>query len=156
MPVEEPRLLEQTRGLDFGKGFYLTAREGQASEFSVDVTYRRKLGVPTVSVYDFDMETAKQVMDILVFPEPNAEWLEFVRDNRLKIYTGKQYDVINGHVADDRVYLVLQALVIRQFSIETAIAELKPYKLFDQYCFATEKALSMLKFVKSITLREGK
>jgi len=108
-----------------------------------------------VSVYEFDIETAKRKLDILVFPEPNEEWIGFIRDNRLKAYTGKQYDVINGPVANDRVFLTLQALIIGQFTVEAAIAALKPYKLFDQYCFATEKALSMLKFVKSTTLLEA-
>ena len=30
MAVERPRLIEQTRGLDFGAGFYLTTSESQA------------------------------------------------------------------------------------------------------------------------------
>jgi len=151
MIVEEPRLISQTRGLDFGHGFYLTTREEQAKDFSEYVTYRRKQGVPTVNIFEFDIDIAEQSLDFLVFTEPNAEWLEFVRDNRLKTYAGKQYDVIVGPVADDRVFLTLQALVIGQFTIEAALVALKPYELYDQYCLATEKALSMLKFVISIT-----
>jgi hypothetical protein len=66
-------------------------------------------------------------------------------------YTGKQYDVIHGPVANDRVFLSLQAFVIGEFTIEAMLSALKPYKLFDQYCFATEKALSMLTFLRSVT-----
>lgn len=156
LTVEEPRLMEQTRGLDFGAGFYLTSRVKQAGEFSEDITHRRKQGIPTVSVYEFDEIAAEKTLDIAVFPEPNAEWLEFVRDNRLKIYSGKKYDIIVGPVANDRVYLALQALIIGELSIEAALVVLKPYKLFDQYCLATEKALLMLKFVKSIPFAGGK
>jgi len=154
--VEKPRLVEQTRGLDFGRGFYLTTREVQAREFSEDVTYRRKQGKPTVNVYEYDEVTAVQTLDIIVFPEANAEWLEFIRDNRLKAYNGKQYDVLIGPVADDRVFLTLQGLIMGQFTIEAALLMLKPYKLFDQYCMATKKALPMLNFVKSITQQEEK
>ena len=34
LTVEKPRLIEQTRGLDFGAGFYLTTNETQAVRFS--------------------------------------------------------------------------------------------------------------------------
>ena len=148
--VEEPRLISQARGLDFGQGFYLTTREEQAKDFAEGVTYRRKQGVPTISVFEFDIDAVKQTLDFLVFPEPNAEWLEFISDNRLKTYTGKKYDVIAGPVADDRVFLTLQALLIGQFTIEAALIALKPYKLYDQYCLTTDKALSMLRFVISV------
>ena len=155
LPVKKPRLIEQTRGLDFGAGFYLTTREEQAYGFAETIVTRRKTGVPTVSVYEFDEIEAQTVLDIAVFPEPNAEWLAFVRDNRLMVYSGKQYDVIFGPVANDRVFPTILALVIGQFSIEAALLQLKPNKLFDQYCFASEKALSMLRFIKSMELSEG-
>ena len=150
--IEEPRLIEQTRGLDFGAGFYLTAKEEQAKDFSATVVRRRKAGNPTVSIFEYDESAANKVLDILYFSEPNADWLTFVRDNRLKSYTGKQYDVIIGPVANDRVFPTIQALVIGQFSIEAALVELRPYKLFNQYCFTTEKALSMLRFIEYTTM----
>jgi hypothetical protein len=152
--VEKPRLIEQTRGLDFGAGFYLTTREEQARDFADIIVNRRKSGIPTVNVYNIDEDTARKVLEIHTFPEPNAEWLEFIRENRLKSYSGKQYDVIIGPVANDRVYPTLLALVSGQFNIEAALVAIKPYKLFDQYCLATGKALSLLTFVKAIKLSE--
>jgi len=147
MTIEQPRLLGQTRGLDFGSGFYLTTREEQAEGFAATIVNRRKTGIPTISVFEYDETAAKESLDIMTFPEPDADWLTFVRDNRLKAYSGKQYDVIIGPVANDRVYPTIQGLVIGQFSIEAALVALRPYKLFDQYCFATEKALSTMRFV---------
>ena len=146
MTIEQPRLLGQTRGLDFGAGFYLTTREEQAKDFAETVVNRRRKGIPTVSAFEYDETAAKKALDILTFSEPDADWLAFVRDNRLKAYSGKQFDVIIGPVANDRVYPTIQGLVIGQFSIEAALVALRPYKLFDQYCFATEKALSTLRF----------
>ena len=32
--VKNPRLVEPSRGLDFGAGFYLTTSEGQAARFA--------------------------------------------------------------------------------------------------------------------------
>ena len=54
MEIARPRLVRQTRGLDFGAGFYLTTSEEQARGFSDTVVSRRKGGVATVSVYEFD------------------------------------------------------------------------------------------------------
>jgi hypothetical protein len=154
--VAEPRLLKHTRGLDFGQGFYLSVNQKQAATFSERVLKRSNTGVPTVSTYEFNEAAAKHKLDMLLFPEPNAEWLAFVKDNRLKAYSGQQYDVIGGPVANDNVFPTIQALVIGQFTIEAALVALKPFKLFDQYCFATEKALSELKFVNSTTTWEGR
>jgi len=154
LPVNKPRLIEQTRGLDFGAGFYMTARQIQAYDFAEAVTYRRKQGIPTVSVYEFDEKIADKSLDIKIFSEANAQWLEFVKENRLKIYAGKQYDIIIGPVSDDRVFLTLQGLIIGQFTAEVALSILKPYKLYDQYCMATDAALSTLIYKKSVTSRE--
>jgi hypothetical protein len=156
MAVEKPRLIEQTRGLDFGAGFYMTTNEEQAKRFADAVVKRRKTGLPTASVYEYDEATAKETLDIAVFPEANAEWLEFVRDNRLKSYTGKRYDIVLGPVANDRVFPTIQALVIGQFTVEAALVALKPFKLFNQYCFTTERAMSLLSFVESIETGGGK
>lgn len=155
MAVEEPQLQKQTRGLDFGAGFYLTTREEQARGFADRIFDRRNKGRPTVSFYEFDDVAAKQSLNFLVFHEPNEKWLEFVRDNRLKMHLSIQYDVIVGPVANDRVFPTLQALVIGQFSVEAALVSIKPYKLFNQYCFASSAALSMLIYKKSVKRQEG-
>ena len=152
--VEKPRLIKQMRGLDFGNGFYLTTKENQAQDFAEIIVNRRKSGIPIINIYEFDSDTAQRELEIFIFPEANAQWLEFIKDNRLNSYTGKQYDAIIGPVANDRVYPTLLALVSGQFSVEAALVAIKPYKLFDQYCLATEKALTFLKFIQSKCLRE--
>ena len=149
LAVNKPQLLPHTRGLDFGAGFYLTTNEIQARTFSEIIVSRRQTGIPTVSIYEIDEAAARETLNIAQFPEPNAEWLEFVRDNRLQTYSGKEYDIIIGPVANDRVYPTILALVIGQFTVEAALVALKPFKLYDQYCFASKKALSFLKFVNS-------
>ena len=82
--VEKPRLIDQTRGLDFGAGFYLTTSKAQAERFSEIVVNRRKNGVATVSIYEFDMDVAEKKLVIRKFESANTEWLRFVMDNRLK------------------------------------------------------------------------
>jgi len=150
--VVKPVLIKQLRGLDFGAGFYLTSKEQQATDFARIVVKRRQSGFPIVSVYEYDENSAASELEILRFKEADLGWLEFVRDNRFKVYSGKLFDVIIGPVANDRVYPTIQAFMIGQFSAEAALLELKTRKLYDQYCFASERALSMLQLVETIAV----
>lgn len=155
LAVEKPRLVEQTRGLDFGAGFYLTTNESQAIQFSRIVVNRRKIGVATVSIYEFDMDGAEKTLAIRKFERANAEWLRFVADNRLKIYQGDTYDIVVGAVANDIVMPTIQAFLGGFLTEEAALITLKTSKLVDQVCLKSEKAISMLRFVKSYDTRGG-
>jgi hypothetical protein len=147
--VEEPRLIEQVRGLDFGQGFYLTTSESQAIRFSGIVVKRRKTGIASVSVYEFDMETAEKTLSILKFDRADAKWLEFIVSNRFKTYRGDAYDIVVGAVANDTVMPAIQAYLGGFFNEEATLITLKASKLADQVCLKSEKAMSLLRFVKS-------
>ena len=58
--VNKPSLIVQTRGLDFGPGFYLTTNEEQAVRFSGIVVKRKKEGSAIVNVYTFDIAAAEK------------------------------------------------------------------------------------------------
>ena len=159
--VETPLLIEQTRGLDFGAGFYLTTEEKQAIQFSQIIVNRRKYGIATVSVYDFDMETVEEkategTFSILRFRNADVDWLRFVTENRLKTYSGKLYDMVIGAVANDAVMPTIQAFLGGFLNEEAAIITLKASRLTDQVCLKSEQALSFLRFVRSYeTLTKG-
>ena len=154
--VEKPQLVEQTRGLDFGAGFYLTTDETQAVRFSQVVTERRKRGTPIVSTFDFDIETAENVLAILKFERADVEWFRFVVNNRMKIYTGDEYDIVIGAVANDAVMPSIQAFMGGFLSEEAAIISLETSKLVDQVCLKSERALTMLHFIKTYIARQGR
>ena len=153
LAIEKPQLVEQQRGLDFGTGFYLTTNEVQAVRFSEIVVNRRKSGIPTVSVYEFDIETAERILNILRFESANAEWLRFITDNRFKIYKGDIYDLVIGAVANDKVMPTIQAFLGGFINHEAALITLKTSRLIDQVCLKSERALSLLRFVKSFEAR---
>jgi len=150
--VGKPQLIKQTRGLDFGAGFYLTSREEQAKRFSEIVVDRRKNGVATVSVYEFDNTLSETTLNIHKFTSANERWLRFVTENRFKTYIGENFDIVIGAVANDTVMPTIQAFLGGFINEEATIITLKTSKLFDQWCFKTVKALSLLKFVKSYTV----
>jgi hypothetical protein len=72
--VQEPRLLRQTRGLDFGLGFYLTTDQAQAARFSEIIVARRKYGAATFSVYDFDMAGAERTLAVPMADRSMTWW----------------------------------------------------------------------------------
>jgi len=148
--VKNPRIIvRKNRGLDFGHGFYTTTNREQAVNFTKSVMRRTGIATRKVSVYEFDHDKAKLELDILQFKETNLEWLEFVRQNRFSIYNGKNYDLVIGPVANDDVFPTLQAYLEGIIPAEATIAGLKVKKLYNQYCFLTERSLIFLKFVKS-------
>jgi len=156
LAVETPKLISQTRGLDFGAGFYLTTSEEQAARFSKIVFKRRKSGIPTVSIFEFNMELAEKSLNIRKFSVPDKEWLGFVADKRLKTYTGEEYDVVIGAVANDTVMPTIQAYLSGFINEEATLIALKAGNLVDQICVKSERGLSMLRFISSNTIKEAK
>lgn len=146
--VEKPRLIEQNRFLDFGYVFYTTANKAQAENFAKKVVVRRG-GTPTVNVYEIDDNFGSKLLKIKRFNAPDEEWLDFVSTHRNGTYDGEQYDLIIGAVANDDVYRTLQVYSSGLLTKEQALEALKNKKLFNQYVFATNEAILLLKFVKS-------
>jgi len=153
--VRNPRLINQTRGLDFGAGFYLTSSQSQAERFSEIVCNRKnhdkQRNMPTVSKYEFDISVAEKQLLFLRFQSADADWLRFVIDNRLRRHNKAEYDVIVGAVANDDVMPTIQALLTGFLSEEAALVALKTKKLVDQYCFKSDKALALLKCIQVYT-----
>ncbi len=145
--VDRPKLIKQNRFLDFGYGFYTTTNEMQAESFAQKVIIRRG-GRPFVNVYEFD-ENAQTNIRIKRFSAPDEEWLDFVSAHRNGAYNGEKYDLIIGAVANDDVYRTLQVYQSGLLTKEQALEALRIKKLFNQYVFATEEALALLKFTEA-------
>lgn len=147
MIVKQPKLIEQNRFLDFGYGFYTTTNKEQAKSFAAKVIVRRG-GKATVNVYELD-EDRLDPLNVKRFSSPDASWLDFVSAHRNGTYSGEQYDLIIGAVANDDVYRTLQIYGAGLLTRVQALEALKIKKLFNQYVFATDKALAMLNFLEA-------
>jgi hypothetical protein len=95
------------------------------------------------------MNAGESVLDILQFSVPDRLWLDFVYQNRRGLYTGKPYDLIIGPVANDDVFATLIVYEQGILNVEQTLESLKIKKLYNQFVFKTEKALSFLKFRSS-------
>ena len=146
--VEQPQLIQQNRFLDFGYGFYTTTNRSQAENFAQKVTVRRG-GSPILNVYEIDDHISDSTLRIKRFSAPDEEWLDFVSAHRNGNYYGEQYDLIIGAVANDDVYRTLQVYAAGLLTKEQALEALKVKKLFDQYVFATDEAIKLLRFVEA-------
>ena len=147
--VESSNLNLSRKSLDFGAGFYTTENKNQAVAFSQKVMIRKGQKKQSVSVYDFDMDTAESVLDILRFHTPDRLWLNFVHQSRRGTYTGKSYDLVIGPVANDDVFATLIVYEQGLLNVEQTLEALKVKQLYNQFVFKTEKALSLLKYVNS-------
>ena len=151
--VADPRLLKQTRGLDFGHGFYATTNEKQAKRFAKTVRERREIGTPIVSVFEYNMDAAIRTLAVCKFEHPDTKWFQFVVDNRRKIYQGKSFDIVVGPVANDDVMPTIQGYLSGFISKRLAMAQLKASRLVDQVCLKTEEALSFLRYIRSFEVK---
>lgn len=146
--VTQPRLVHQNRTLDFGYGFYTTTNQNQAVSFAGKVTDRRENGSPCISMYEVpELDELQGKYKVLIFQEPDEEWLDFVCANRNGSYDGERYDIVFGPVANDTIYRTFVAYEEGILTREETIARLKVKKLFDQMTFATEPALKELKYI---------
>ena len=143
--VEEPKILTPNRYLDFGAGFYTTTNYDQALNFAGKVTMRKKCGRSTVNIYELD-ESIFDNVNVLNFESADEAWLDFVSDNRSGIDRTAGYDLICGPVADDDVYQTFILYSTGVYTKEQTIEALKIKKLYNQYVFTTDRALSFLTF----------
>jgi len=151
--VEHPNLALSRKSLDFGAGYYTTVNKEQAIAFAQKVKTRRKHQEQIVNIYNFDIEAASKKLNIIEFASPDKFWLEYVHHNRHGTYEGKQYDLAVGPVANDDVYATLIIYEQGILNIEQTIEALKVKKLYNQYVFKTDKALTYLKYTDSFDAR---
>ena len=104
--VNEPRIINENRALDFGFGFYTTSNLDQAKKWANIVAYRNNIESRYINKYFFDITNALKDLKILCFKEADEKCFDFVCLNRQKKYTG-EYDIVIGPVADDQVYKVI-------------------------------------------------
>ena len=154
--VRTPRIIRPNRTLDFGNGFYTTTNHDQAADFARRVTGNRNSGIATVNVFEVNEELAFDLCNGLRFPGVVDAWLDFVADNRMGVYSGPEYDLVFGPVANDDVYETLQLYVNGAISREYTMERLKVKELFNQLVFKTDRALAFLRFIRSEVVDERK
>ena len=73
-----------------------------------------------------------------------VEWIDFVCACRDGQDDYKQYDLIIGRVANDKVFRVVDKYHTGEWDREKALREIRVYRNYDQFSFVTQKAIDQL------------
>ena len=150
--ITVPEIRKPNRTLDYGAGFYATTSYAQAEEWVRRRMRESFASIGYVNQYKLKTELLEQ-LHCLFFDSPTEEWLDFVMRNRMEMDFTHDYDVVYGPVANDRVYAAFALYEGGLLNKQNLIAELRTYKLVDQYLFHTPKALDAISFIKAKEIR---
>ncbi|MDE6278404.1 MAG: DUF3990 domain-containing protein [Paramuribaculum sp.] len=150
--VQTPLVGLGRKKVDFGQGFYLTKLPSQAQSWADTISQRKGRKVkPVVSSYNFDYDAAIQAgYRVKIFESYNLEWLEYVIDCRRGGELQKQYDMVEGGIANDNVIDTVEDYENDIITAEQALGQLKYKKVNHQICILNQEIIDRyLKFVSS-------
>ena len=135
--IKVPDIAHSRKNLDFGCGFYTTPLYEQAEKWCEKFLRRGKKGV--ISCYDLD-ESALENCKKLEFPDYSENWLDFITNCRMGI-DSREYDLIIGGVANDKVFNTCELYFKQYIGKETALDRLRYEKPNCQICFKNQKII---------------
>lgn len=147
--VRKPLLRSGRPNADFGKGFYTTSNQEQAVRWAHIKQEREESGRAVVSVFEFDEAFLDNTnWKIRRFTGADEALLYFVADCRKS--RRHDYDLVQGPVANDKVFTTVNLFESGVLSAEAATLQLKAYKTYDQMSFHTARAIASLRFLESM------
>lgn len=146
--VDKPLVSYGRDNLDFGKGFYTTSMQGQAEKWIQRFISLGKKGI--ISIYNFDGTDIQKKYRYKKFPEYNEEWLDFVLASRDGSKDYLNYDIIEGGIANDKVFNTVELYFTGLIDKSKALQRLKFEQPNNQICFINQQVLDpVLKFESS-------
>ena len=143
--VNKPDTIHSRTNLDFGKGFYATVIREQAERYAQRFILRNRKGI--LNVYEY---TPTEALNVKCFDAYDSEWLDFVAACRMGEDVYKQYDVICGGFANDRVFNTLDLYFSNQMTKEEALKRLIYEKPNQQLCFTNQRVIdTCISFIES-------
>lgn len=138
--------------LDFGKGFYVTDLKEQAINWAQRVAaISGKL--PYLNVYDIDMEQVLNKYRVLTFFVYDEEWLDFIMSCRRGLPVWKDYDLVEGGIANDRVFNTIELYFSGLIEKDDALKRLSFEHPNRQLCLINQEIIDRyLHFVEVINL----
>ena len=148
--VNNPKILTAARIGDFGKGFYTTSSMEQARRWAQIRAQQAKVPFGVITAFEVsDSLFDNHLLAVKTFNKADAQWLDFVMANRNDTSFEHHFDIVRGPVADDRVYICLNALENGTADRATVIRRLKTFVLADQILFHTAKSLLFLEYANT-------
>lgn len=141
---EAPDILHSRNALDFGKGFYVTRLKEQAEKYAS--RFHRAGKEAFMHIFECTLDPN---LKIKVFTSYDEDWLEFVCRCRKGEDVYREYDIIEGGVANDKVFQTVDLYMAGIYSKEQALQNLVYEMPNNQLCFITQRAIDIcLKFLE--------
>lgn len=141
--------------LDFGKGFYLTDLKEQAISWAQRVAVINKQEDVCLNVYNLDIETVRLNYKVLTFLTYDDAWLNFVVDNRRGLQSWLDYDMVEGGIANDRVFNTIELYYSGLIAKEEALRRLSYELPNNQLCLLNQSLIDRcLHFVEVVYLKK--
>ena len=152
--IELPDVYHSRDLLDFGKGFYLTTLEAQAISWASRPLNQGKQKY--LNIYELDSSAiANGDYQYLHFNEYNAEWLNFVISNRKGGSDWRQFDIVEGGIANDRIFNTIELYSSGLISENEALQRLIYEKPNNQICVLNQNIIdNHLTFVEAREIKE--
>lgn len=150
--VDTPDVLHSRANLDFGKGFYLTSLREQAVKYAYRFLFRGKEAYINEYLLDEDLSDAR----VKRFGRYDGEWLDFVGSCRKGI-SHNEFDVIEGGIANDKVFNTIDLYFSGTMSRDDALGRLAFIHPNHQLCITSQEVITKhLHFVgaEKITRKE--
>lgn len=150
--IENPECKRGRINLDFGQGFYITDVYDQAYNFAMAKSRDRHRDA-LINVYLLNRKTLLEEASSLIFDRYDKDWLEFIVECRSGGDVWKEYDYIEGGVADDRVIDTVNMYIQGFISRDRALMNLRYLKPNNQICILDQDLLERhLKFVDCLKI----
>ena len=150
--VPSPLVGVGRKKVDFGQGFYLTNLHEQAKAWAETISERKGRNTKSiVSVYTLDYKSVKSGgFRVKVFDSYDLAWLEYVIDCRRGGEMQKQYDIVEGGVANDNVIDTVEDYENGIITAEQALGQLRYKKVNHQICILNQEIIDKyLTFINS-------
>lgn len=136
--VEHPICRFGRRNLDFGQGFYMTDIRQQAIDWAMLMADRRKKE-PVLNLYRLNHDAILANAHCKVFKAYDQDWLEFIVASRQGRDIAKNFDYIEGGVANDRVVDTVNLYMLGLMDIDTALGRLSQHQPNNQMCLLNQE-----------------
>lgn len=131
-----PDVLHSREALDFGRGFYTTKFMCQAEKYANRFIRAGK----DAYLHIFEYSPCSD-LKIKTFNSYDEEWLDFVCNCRKGKDAYLQFDIIEGGVANDKVFQTVDLYMAGIYNKEQALQRLVYEMPNNQLCFITQEAI---------------
>lgn len=150
--IEAPICKFGRPNLDFGQGFYVTDLKEQAIKWAQTIASRRQ-EKPLLNIYELDKDAIMSEARCKIFTAYDKDWLDFIVGNRQGKNPAKDFDYVEGGIANDRVIDTIKFYIGGIMDEASTLRQLAFHKPNNQICILNQELLNKyLKYVRTFSL----